>query len=197
MGFGKGGTATHSLGNMHMSNRRKNDLVLIKSVSQTYCSPCSDKTQSELHDADAIVLNCMDFRLRDNVACHLTSLGYKNNYDEAIAAGASLGYAGLLDFDNWDTFIDQHVSLARSLHDISKIIIIEHERCGAYKAQYGVLTPDKELDLHKKNTKIATDILWKKFNPIDGTITKIPNLQIISYIISIDACSFTELNRRQ
>ena len=76
------------------------------------CHPCSDNSQIILHNAKAIVLNCMDFRLRDNVTCHLNQKGYKNEYDEVIVAGASLGYNGLQSYTGWDTFTDQHVELS-------------------------------------------------------------------------------------
>jgi hypothetical protein len=139
----------------------------------------------------------MDFRLIDNVTCNLNLKGFKNNYDETIAAGASLGYNGLSTYTGWDTFIDSHISLSYNLHEISEIIIIEHEKCGAYSLQYGNMTSNQEYQYHIDNSKTCCDTLWSKFNPTDGSITKIANLEIIAYIISIDGCSFTELYSRR
>jgi hypothetical protein len=168
-----------------------------KTIDNTICSVCGDYSQSELHNANAILLNCMDFRLRDNVTCHLNLKGYKNSYDEVISAGASLGYNGLSKYRGWDIFIDDHIVLAYELHDISKILIVEHEKCGGYKAHYGDMTYEQEKQHHLENSTTCADTLWSKFNGVDGSVKKIDNLIIIVYIISIDGCSFTELYRRE
>ena len=161
------------------------------------CSQCCDYSQTNLHTAKAIVLNCMDFRLRDNVTCHLNLKGYKNNYDEVISAGSSLGYNSFSTYTDWDIFIDDTILLAYNLHEISEILIVEHEKCGAYKAKYGDMTSDQEYQYHIDNSKTCVDVLWSKFNDTDGSVNKIHNLKIIAYIISIDGCSFTELYRRE
>jgi hypothetical protein len=152
--------------------------------------------QSELTTAKAMVFNCMDFRVRNNVVHHLGLKGYTNNFNEVISAGASLGYNGLLDYSGWDTYIDQHITLGYNLHSISEIIIIEHQKCGAYIAQYGNLSPEQEYIKHVENSQLCADILWRKFNPKNGTIIKIPNLVIIVYIITIDGRNLNEIYRK-
>lgn len=206
MTFIHGSSSSYNIGKSSMSARihkfratstlNVTPTVVVPNVTNTYCGPCGDDSQVDLHTATAIVFNCMDFRLRDNVTCHLNLKGYKNGHDDVIAAGASLGYNGLSDLVGWDKFIDTHVTLSYDLHDISQIIIIEHEKCGAYKVQYGELTPADEYIRHVENAKECADTLWGKFNPIAGTITKISKLNIIAYIISIDGCSLTEIYRR-
>ena len=96
-------------------------------TNSTYCGPCCDNSQIDLHDAKAIVLSCIDFRLRGNQTCHLNMLGYKNNYDEVIGAGASLAYNNnLTGYENasWNVYINSHFDLGYSLHTINEIIII-------------------------------------------------------------------------
>jgi hypothetical protein len=128
------------------------------------------------------------------MGCQLNLKGYRNDYDEVIAAGASLGYNGLLEYKDWFLYMDQHISLAYNLHNISQIIIIDHEECGAYSAEYGSETPPEEIQaLHTQNVIACGEALWTKFKPDDGTTTPIPYLQIIGYIISIDGCRLTEL----
>ena len=46
----------------------------------------------KLHKSKALVLNCMDFRLIDDVNRFLDKNGYENNYDDFILAGSSLGF---------------------------------------------------------------------------------------------------------
>ena len=165
-------------------------------LNKKECSICGDPGQIELHDAPAIVLNCMDFRLRDNLSCHLDLLGYRNKYDEVIAAGSSLGYNGLFNFRCWDIYLDQHIQLAYNLHNIHEIIVIDHMHCGLYNAQYnnGIQLPNgREYNLHVMNLRKSYKKLYKKFNPCNGTVLKIPNLKIKLYILSIDACRLTPI----
>jgi len=153
--------------------------------------------QAELTTAKAIVFSCMDFRVRNDIVHHLGLKGYENNFNEVISAGASLGYNKLLDYTDWNKYIDEHITLSYNLHSISEIIIIEHQKCGAYIAQYGPLTPKQEFIKHVENSTLCADELWNKFNSKSGTILKIPNLEIIVYIISIDGHNLSEIYRRK
>ena len=157
------------------------------SKQNEYCGPCCDTTQTSLHKAKAIVLQCMDFKLRDNTMCHLNLLGYKNEYDECICAGCSLGYNELLPYSGWSRFIDEHILLAYKLHNINEIKIIDHMKCDAYKSYYGPMTDIQEYKFHYKNLKKCADRLWFKFNPTNGAVLKIPGLKIMTYILAIDA----------
>jgi hypothetical protein len=190
------------LGNPMMS--RRIGLIIPRNIAPvpTPCPTCvcCSTDQITKHDAKAIVLCCMDFRLRDNMGCQLNLKGYRNDYDEVIAAGASLGYNGLLSYNQdpsvpWTTYLDQHISLAYDLHEISQIIIIDHEECGAYAKQYPNANPEEIQIRHTENIIACGESLWKKFNPDPETATTNPikNLEIIGYIISIDGCKLTQL----
>lgn len=112
-----------------------------------FCNCTSTSEDASSTTAVAIVFNCIDFRLRENITCNLNCRGYYNNYDEIIGAGVSLGYNGLLtslgynglsvNASGWSDYVDTHVILASGLHNIFEIIIIEHSQCGAYAARYG------------------------------------------------------------
>ncbi len=172
-----------------------------------YCGPCCDNSQIDLHHCKADVLSCMDFRLKDNQACHLNNLGYKNNYDQVIAAGSSLGYNNTLsgyEDASWNVYINSHFDLAYALHTINEIIIIEHEKCGAYGVTFDMT--GYEINYHIDQVKIAGQTIWDLYNPVNGTtmttvpgsnpsVTQIgiPNLKIIGYYININASIFTKI----
>ena len=182
------------------------------------CNCCAtERDLANLSSAKALVLNCIDFRLRENTTCNLNCRGYYNNYDEVIAAGVSLGYNGLLTFSGWNEFIDAHIALGYMLHNINEIHIVEHCQCGAYAAQYGdstISTPtliggvmkyprsgsylvqEYERALQRQNVEICGTSLWSKFNGTSGTRAKINGLLIIGWIVSIDGCNLTEIYRR-
>jgi len=61
--------------------RSENELKLVDKthpLNKKQCSICGDPGQVEMKKAPAIMLNCIDFRLRDNLYCHLNVMGYKN-----------------------------------------------------------------------------------------------------------------------
>ena len=183
------------------------------------CDCTGTPEQASLTTAVAMVFNCMDFRLRDNTTCNLNCKGYYNNYDEVIAAGVSLGYNGLLTFNGWNNYIDEHIVLGHLLHDIREILIVEHCQCGAYAAQYGdrtitsgspttingvirypmegsYLVQSHERDLQAQNVQTCGTTLWNKFNGTTGTVRRINNLVIVGYIAAIDGSHLTEIYRR-
>ena len=134
-----------------------------------------DVEQKDLHEADAIVLTCMDFRLIDDIVLQMNELGYLDKYDEFILAGASLGYN--IETDNhWDNVFKEHVNLAKDLHSIKEIIVIDHMQCGMYKDYYGELSTVDEFIKHKENLRISRDSLNELF----------PDLKVSLYIIDIE-----------
>jgi hypothetical protein len=163
---------------------------ILISNKKLYSCKCSDLSQVNLHKCNALVLQCMDFRLRDNIVCQLNLKKYKNNYDEFIMAGSSLGYEN----EDWKNIFRDHIKLSYKLHDINEIIIIDHMKCGAYKLKYGNLTDIEEEKYHIEHITNNINIIWNEFNPINGTILKIPNLKLYGYLSSIDGGTFELIN---
>ncbi|MFY0615178.1 MAG: hypothetical protein JXQ99_26850 [Hyphomicrobiaceae bacterium] len=102
------------------------------------------------HETESLVLNCMDYRLVDDVVRYMDARGMKNKYDQVTLAGASIG---VLADDNaaWAKTFWEHVALARSLHNIKKIIVIDHRDCSACKAFVGpdcAADPETERAVH-------------------------------------------------
>ena len=121
--------------------------ILEQDGEDDFCNCTSTPDDANATEAKAIVFNCIDFRLRENITCNLNCRGYYNNYDEIIGAGVSLGYNGLLtslgynglftSTSGWSDYVDTHIKLAHGLHKIFEIIICEHSQCGAYAERYG------------------------------------------------------------
>jgi len=93
------------------ANQRKNVMRKHKHIRKDKCSRgggelfdwYSNKKQeteqaidvSNAHQAKAMVLTCMDFRFISDTVKFFEQIGLKDNYDEFILAGASLGYSGV------------------------------------------------------------------------------------------------------
>jgi len=139
----------------------------------------SDESPDQLtaHNARAIVISCMDFRLIDDKVYLMDKLGYTNNYDEIILAGASLGYNQKV-YDSWKKTVDDHIQLAQKLHNINQIIVVDHMSCGAYKLLYNKpnLTRDDEIKLHKENFIKFRKLMKDKY----------PKLEVLTYLMELD-----------
>ena len=143
------------------------------------------ETQDQMtaHKAKAIVITCMDFRLIDDAVRYLDNIGYNNNYDEFILAGASLGY-NQKKYTAWTETLDTHIELAENLHEIKEVIVIDHMYCGAYKIFYNKksISRNEEIELHKQNLLAFEKSINKKYPKLkvktllmdlDGTMVKI------------------------
>jgi len=103
-------------------------IILLICVYVMY-TPMRTQDQLTAHTAKALVITCMDFRLIDDAVYFLNSKGYNNNYDELILAGGSLGY-NQTKYESWKKTVDDHIGLAKKLHNIKEIIVIDHMDCG-------------------------------------------------------------------
>ncbi|MGE3267377.1 MAG: carbonic anhydrase [Chloroflexota bacterium] len=127
---------------------------------------------------EALVLNCMDFRLVNEVGFLLNEHGLVNKYDQMILAGATLGVA-TDKYPAWAETYWNHLDLAMKLHGIQRVIAVDHRDCGAYKLVFGKdfgKLPDEETEIH---TKVMTDFqeMMKK---------KQPNLEVELLLMSLD-----------
>jgi len=127
---------------------------------------------------EALVLNCMDYRLVNEVTFLMNEHHLTNSYDQIILAGATLGVA-TDKYPAWAQTFWDHLDLAIKLHGIKRVIAIDHRDCGAYKLalgkDYGKL-PDEETDIH---TKIMTDFR-------DMVNKKQPNIEVELLLMSLD-----------
>jgi len=108
------------------------------------------QTDTNDHTTKVLLLNCMDHRLVDNVTRYMDSRSMRDRDDQITLAGAAIGVLAEEKSAWGETFWD-HVGLARELHNIEKIIVINHRYCGARKAfvtpECGQ-DPEAEMKLH-------------------------------------------------
>lgn len=101
---------------------------------------------------EMLLLSCMDFRLANDIEAYMTARGLREKYDHVVLAGASLG--ALNDkFPAWSEVFWQHLDLAISLHEVHRVMILDHRDCGAYRMILGeaaVKDADTELKSHIK-----------------------------------------------
>lgn len=91
---------------------------------------------------EALLLSCMDYRLMDDVARYMESRELAEKYDHVILAGASIGVTNDR-YPAWNQTFWEHVDVAVKLHQVRRIIVLDHRDCGAYKLFLG---PDHAKD---------------------------------------------------
>ncbi|MBT3188269.1 MAG: hypothetical protein HN736_03060 [Anaerolineae bacterium] len=74
---------------------------------------------------DAIVVHCIDFRLQKYLDPWLQKNIGHDNFDRVSLAGCVFDFYAVL----------RQVEISDRLHDINRIILINHEDCGAYGAE--------------------------------------------------------------
>jgi carbonic anhydrase len=94
------------------------------------------------HTCQAIVIHCIDFRLQKSLNDWLGRRFGLSDYDRVSLAG------GVYDFYT----ILRQVEISDRLHKIKKVILINHEDCGAYGDEG---TPERHAhDLREAERKI-------------------------------------------
>jgi carbonic anhydrase len=124
-------------------------------------------------NVEALLLNCIDYRLAAATTRYMTERGMEGKYDQFILAGAALGVENTK-FPDWGRTFWEHVQIAIDLHGIGKIIVMDHRDCGFYKHVYGndhaaELTAEFEVhaaqmrrvrgDIGRRHPKLAVELL--------------------------------------
>ncbi|MCP9760784.1 twin-arginine translocation signal domain-containing protein [Aquitalea sp. S1-19] len=128
--------------------------------------------------ADALLLSCMDYRLVDDTERFMAGKGLKDKYDHVILAGASLG-ALTGKFPAWNTAFWEHLGVAIKLHQVHKVVLLDHRDCGAYKVVKGEdfgKMPEKETEVHAETLMALRNSITKQH----------PALEVECYLMALD-----------
>ena len=121
--------------------------VLFSSVSML-----STGVQAASGNYEAMLLSCIDPRFQDLVNKNQANNGLSGKYSAFTIAGASVGVVAPA-FKDWSKTFWENLGASIQLHDIKKVIVINHRDCGAAKIAYGeasVTTPTAETETHKQ-----------------------------------------------
>lgn len=122
------------------------------------------------YKAEVLLLSCMDFRFFLKIAEKMEGI----KYDHVILAGAALGAVVPAKRTTWQPTFFDHLGLARQLHCIEKVIVMEHRGCGAYGPPPGFsqlpANPDREHErrvheewVERLRVKLPRDLGFESF----------------------------------
>ncbi len=111
------------------------------------------------HKAENIIVTCIDFRLQEAINNWISENFTPKTFDRVAFAGG---------IKNLDIILGQ-INIAVRLHHIKKVILINHEDCGAYG-------PEGTVDHHVKDLKQVKAHILEKF----------PHLEVETYYLHLD-----------
>jgi len=129
-------------------------------------------------EVEALTLVCIDYRLVDDSVRFFDGMRLTNEYDQVELAGASLA-AVSPKFPSSNAAFWDHVNIAKTLHHIKKVIVLDHRDCGAYKVAFGkdfASAHDAETAQHKSVMLQLKAELAKKH----------PDLGYEAYLMALD-----------
>ncbi len=101
-------------------------------------------------DETLLVLSCMDLPLQAEIVPALDRRRLTGRYDHLNMAGGALGAVSTR-FPHWGRTFYEQVALARAVHGVSRVVLVDHRNCGVYEHLLGMdLSKDvrREKDVH-------------------------------------------------
>jgi len=124
----------------------------------------------------AMVLSCIDPRFQPKVYNYLKKKNLKGKYSSFTIAGAGIGVTANK-FKKWHSTFWENLETSIKLHKIKKLIVLNHEDCGAAKIVNGKKPFNSRIEkkIHDNSFKLVKKKLKNKF----------PKLSFHSKIISL------------
>jgi len=100
---------------------------------------------------DAMLLTCIDPRFQELTYNYMKGRGLVGRYSQFTFAGAAVGVVAAA-FKDWHKTFWDNLAASMELHNVPKVIAIDHRDCGAAKIAYGeakVATPQAETETHR------------------------------------------------
>ena len=115
-------------------------------------------TQENKHTCETVVLHCIDFRFQQAINGHFDT-EFPKNYDLVSIAG---GIKELVE-EGENSFVLNQIQLSNKLHQPKKIVLVQHEDCGAYGGSEAFKNSEAELAFQKEQLDKAKQTLKEKF----------------------------------
>lgn len=125
----------------------------------------------------AMVLSCMDPRFQPKIFNFLKKRKLTGKYSAFTIAGAAVGVTHTK-FKKWHNVFFDNLSASIQLHKIEKLIVINHQDCGAAK----IANSKKEF-----NNKVETDIHKVSFKKLKSNLRKkFPKLKVEFNVMALN-----------
>lgn len=116
------------------------------------------------HACEAIVVTCIDFRFQRYISDWISKNFSDRSFDRVAIAG------GVFDLE----YVLKQVEISRRLHHIKKVILVNHENCGAYGEEGTHEKHIMDLEEAKRRIEAFGDLdIETYYLHLDGTFEKV------------------------
>lgn len=119
-------------------------------------------TYKEAHDAEALVIMCIDFRFREAALDFIKREEDVKSFDVVEIGGAGKSLCLPKDSEDFHFAIEQ-IDISHRLHNVKTIYIMHHADCGAYGGRSAFASLEEEHAHHLQELKKAKGVLQKKY----------------------------------
>src|SRR4051794_7727306 len=101
---------------------------------------------------EAMILACIDPRMQEPVHAYAVKRGLTGQYSQFVIAGAAIGVVAPK-FADWHKAFWDNLATSIELHQIGKVVAIDHRDCAAAEIAYGeaaVADPARETETHRQ-----------------------------------------------
>lgn len=136
-----------------------------------------------MHKAKALVIHCIDFRFVRAIKEWLETQGLMGAADEVSLAGAVQNIVSPKNEADRELVLRQ-IDIAKRLHFIDEVILINHTDCGAYGGRNVFTSGIEEDQKHELDLREARSIVLAKFPELKVklVLAKIDNESKISFV---------------
>jgi carbonic anhydrase len=132
------------------------------------------------HKAQAVALTCIDFRFRKALHDFFEKELGIHMVDHKADGG---GVKKIVEEGPVREWIFDNFNIAFNLHGVDKIVLINHQDCGAYGGSKAFKDITEELAHHEEQLKKAEDIVRTKYpdKEVDGYIALLDDTGKVSF----------------
>lgn len=123
------------------------------------------------HTAQALIIHCIDFRFQQSLQKFIADKGLTGQIDVVSLAGAAKNFANPKQESDKE-FLMRQIDISVKLHAIQKVLIVNHQDCGAYGGS------DVFTNFAHEEKEYKKDMTHLK----DAIVAKYPNLTVENYI---------------
>jgi carbonic anhydrase len=111
-----------------------------------------------MHSVNDLVVSCIDYRFRGKIS-HWIDERFNGEADIVALAGVS---KAILEGSSQKIALNQ-IRIAKDLHSVKNIYLIDHIDCGAYGGSIAFKNKDDEIDMHEDQLREAATIIEDHF----------------------------------
>lgn len=119
------------------------------------------------HHCDAAVIICVDFRFTDAYLAGVKETFGIRTFDMWAVPGAAKNFVDPSNESFAQSLIEKIKQVSVGLHNIKKIIVLDHADCGAYGGRNAFENLDAENSKHSEDLQKTREVLGKHFPDLE------------------------------